>query len=146
MDPTTITIIDQAGPWYQALAKDIGPLAATLLLFLGVFGFLAWKITLAVIDAWRGERQEHRQDIDRLVTRIDERDKFQREELASIARSYERTAQAQITALEKVEAVLGPLNHQMANRPCMLHEQKVAILQAVKEEAVATMRNARKQT
>lgn len=145
MDPATVAVVNSVGPWYQRLAQEVGPLAATLFVFLGAFGWIAWRISIAVIQAWhvegaryredmKNEREQHRNDIDHLVNRLDERDRFQREELMGIVRGYEKNSVSQIAALEKIEAVLEPLSQGILTRPCMLAEQKREILEAVKAE------------
>lgn len=151
MDPTSAALVETVGPWYQRLAQEVGPLAATLFLFLGAFGWVAWRISIAVIQAWhvegaryredmKNERELHRTDIDHLVNRLDERDKFQRDELMSLVRGYEKTSVSQINALEKIESVLDPLSDMLRSRPCMLSEQKREILEAVRSEAQNAMR------
>lgn len=150
MDPSMLAVADTIGPWYQRLAQEVGPLAATLFVFLAAFGWVAWRIAIAVIKAWhvegdryredmKNERELHRKDIDNLVIRLDERDKFQRDELMGIVRGYEKIAMTQIKVLEKVEGALDPLTHAVMSRPCMLTEQKHAILEAARLETQQTI-------
>lgn len=153
MEPsTTIAVVDTVGPWYQRLVQEVGPLAATLFLFLAAGGWLSWRISIAVLDAWQIEGQRHREsmkeerllhrdDINKLVDRLDERDRFQREELVSLVRAYEKVTVSQIAALEKIEAVLDPINRGILTRPCMLHDQKREILDAARVEAEQMIRS-----